>query len=53
MRQANREVRGAVAQLEERLNGIQEVDGSIPFSSTNKIKDLDTSLEAAFILSYQ
>ncbi len=27
--------RGAVAQLGERLNGIQEVDGSIPFSSTN------------------
>ena len=29
---------GAVAQLGERLNGIQEVDGSIPFSSTNKLK---------------
>ena len=28
---------GAVAQLGERLNGIQEVDGSIPFSSTIKI----------------
>jgi hypothetical protein len=27
-------VRGAVAQLGERLNGIQEADGSIPFSST-------------------
>jgi hypothetical protein len=27
--------RGAVAQLGERLNGIQEVDGSIPFGSTN------------------
>ena len=25
---------GAVAQLGERLNGIQEVKGSIPFSST-------------------
>ena len=25
---------GAVAKLGERLNGIQEVDGSIPFSST-------------------
>jgi hypothetical protein len=25
---------GAVAQLGERLNGIQEVDGSIPFGST-------------------
>src|SRR5262249_1392847 len=27
-------LRGAVAQLGERLNGIQEVDGSTPFSST-------------------
>ena len=27
-------LRGAVAQLGERLNGIQEADGSIPFSST-------------------
>ena len=27
---------GAVAQLGERLNGIQEADGSIPFSSTKK-----------------
>jgi hypothetical protein len=26
--------RGAVAQLGERLNGIQEVEGSIPFGST-------------------
>ena len=29
-----RNPRGAVAQLGERLNGIQEADGSIPFSST-------------------
>ena len=29
------QVRGAVAQLGERLNGIQEVEGSIPFGSTN------------------
>ena len=28
-------LRGDVAQLGERLNGIQEVDGSIPFVSTN------------------
>src|SRR5512134_3643788 len=28
---------GAVAQLGERLHGMQEVDGSIPFSSTNSI----------------
>ncbi len=27
---------GAIAQLGERLNGIQEVTGSIPVSSTNK-----------------
>jgi hypothetical protein len=33
--------------LGERLNGIQEVDGSIPFSSTNKINDFGVSfLEA-------
>jgi hypothetical protein len=31
-------VLGAVAQLGERLNGIQEADGSIPFSSTNKFR---------------
>src|SRR5260370_5773843 len=29
---------GAVAQLGERLNGIQEVGGSTPLISTNKIK---------------
>jgi hypothetical protein len=29
------EFRGAIAQLEERLNGIQEVDGSSPSSSTS------------------
>ncbi len=32
---------GAVAQLGERLNGIQEVDGSIPFGSTNEFNRLD------------
>ena len=31
---------GAVAQLGERLNGIQEVRGSIPLSSTKEIKHL-------------
>jgi hypothetical protein len=31
---------GAVAQLGERLNGIQEADGSIPFSSTKHNKGL-------------
>ena len=30
---------GAVAQLGERLNGIQEVRGSIPLGSTNQSKD--------------
>ena len=33
-RPRQRQARGAVAQLGERLNGIQEVIGSIPFSST-------------------
>ena len=31
---------GAIAQLGERYNGIVEVNGSIPFGSTNKIKGL-------------
>jgi hypothetical protein len=31
---------GAVAQLGERLHGMQEVRGSIPLGSTNKIKHL-------------
>ena len=31
---------GVVAQLGERLNGIQEVRGSTPLSSTKNIKDL-------------
>src|SRR5262249_5003372 len=29
---------GAVAQLGERLNGIEEADGSIPFSSTKALR---------------
>ncbi len=29
---------GAVAQLGERLNGIQEVKGSIPFGSTDTVQ---------------
>gem|GEM_PF-3984117 len=33
-------LKGAVAQLGERLNGIQEVRGSIPRSSTKNIKGL-------------
>ena len=33
---------GGVAHLGERLNGIQEVEGSIPFVSTKKMPTLDT-----------
>ena len=36
-------LRGAVAQLGERLNGIQEVIGSIPFSSTKSTIQLKTA----------
>ena len=32
--------RGAIAQLGERLHGMQEVGGSIPPGSTNLFKDL-------------
>ena len=35
---------GAVAQLGERLNGIQEVSGSIPLGSTNEISPLGQDL---------
>ena len=38
---------GAVAQLGERLNGIQEVRGSIPLSSTIENNDLSIWKEAA------
>ena len=31
---------GAVAQLGERMTGSHEVDGSIPFSSTNRKKEV-------------
>ena len=41
--------RGAVAQLGERLNGIQEVDGSIPFGSTNKVNRLQGAVIAAHL----
>ena len=37
---ASPEMQGAIAQLGERLNGIQEVSGSIPLSSTKNIKGL-------------
>jgi hypothetical protein len=37
---------GAVAQLGERMTGSHEVRGSIPLSSTNKIKSLPPSRPA-------
>tara|TARA_Y100001958_G_scaffold138174_1_gene111221 strand:+ start:222 stop:386 length:165 start_codon:yes stop_codon:yes gene_type:complete len=40
---------GAVAQLGERLNGIQEVSGSIPLSSTFLTKDQPRFYEVFFI----
>ena len=40
--------RGAVAQLGERLNGIQEVDGSTPFSSTASARSHDGRLTKSF-----
>ena len=43
---------GAVAQLGERLNGIQEVVSSILISSTNKNKDLGNRLSPFFILKF-
>ena len=43
--------RGVVAQLGERLNGIQEVRGSIPLSSTSLYKGSKTG--PFFILNYR
>ena len=40
---------GAVAQLGERMTGSHEVDGSIPFSSTNDYKGL-AKLAAPFLV---
>jgi hypothetical protein len=34
---------GAIAQLGERFNGIEEVVGSIPSGSTKKIKGLEAA----------
>ena len=42
---------GAVAQLGARLNGIQEVTGSIPVSSTFKRKGLANSSVEPFFLT--
>ena len=39
---------GAVAQLGECLTGSQEVEGSIPFSSTNSFKHLGHLLDGLF-----
>jgi hypothetical protein len=41
-------LRGAVAQLGERLNGIQEVSGSIPLSSTRNFKGLRQQSQPLF-----
>src|SRR5713226_10464759 len=45
--------RGAVAQLGERLNGIQEVDGSIPFGSTksNHFRDKNLAQPGQSVIS--
>jgi hypothetical protein len=37
--------------LGERLNGIQEAVGSIPISSTRRIKGLDRRIQALFLLA--
>jgi hypothetical protein len=39
-RLAGRRKRGAIAQLGERFNGIEEVVGSIPSGSTSKINKI-------------
>jgi hypothetical protein len=44
----SRLLRGAIAQLGERLNGIQEVVGSIPSSSTIYKKELPYMLGSSF-----
>ena len=41
---------GGIAQLGERLNGIQEVSGSIPLISTKK-KDLKLRFQVFFMLN--
>ena len=43
---------GGIAQLGERLNGIQEVSGSIPLISTNNVKSLETNGFKAFFLPF-
>ena len=45
----NIRIRGVVAQLGERLNGIQEVVGSIPTSSTKQKKGLTKQRLALFL----
>ena len=38
LRKSNAEAKiGGIAQLGERLHGMQEVNGSIPFTSTNRL----------------
>ena len=43
-----RRQRGGIAQLGERLNGIQEVAGSIPTTSTTVIKGFHDFVELFF-----
>ena len=42
---------GDVAQLGERLHGMQEVDGSIPFISTNLFNDLAVFLKVSRVFT--
>ena len=46
-----RRQRGGIAQLGERLNGIQEVAGSIPTTSTTEIKGFRNSAKPFFVFS--
>jgi len=41
-----------IVDLGERLNGIQEVSGSIPLISTRTEKSLGTSASKAFLMTY-
>ena len=44
---------GGIAQLGERLNGIQEVSGSIPLISTKDVKSLETTQFQGFFLLFR
>ena len=49
---AFRACRGAIAQLGERLNGIQEVGGSIPPGSTNSVVFVTHCVKVHFLKHY-